>query len=45
MCSNKEIEFLELNQGNSTVAKYAAKFEELVKFCPHYNNTDAEVLK
>ncbi|XP_058757900.1 uncharacterized protein LOC131631138 [Vicia villosa] len=36
----KEIEFLELKQGNLTVAEYAARFEELVKYCPHYN-TDA----
>ncbi|XP_050920412.1 uncharacterized protein LOC127138049 [Lathyrus oleraceus] len=43
--SKKEIEFLELKQGNSTVVEYAAKFEELVKFCPHYNNVDVEGLK
>ncbi|XP_050876198.1 uncharacterized protein LOC127079888 [Lathyrus oleraceus] len=38
----KEIEFLELKQGNGTIAEYAAKFEELIKFCPHYNTTNAE---
>ncbi|XP_050908787.1 uncharacterized protein LOC127122510 [Lathyrus oleraceus] len=38
----KEIEFLELKQGNGTVAEYAAKFEELIKFCPHYNTANAE---
>ncbi|XP_050896750.1 uncharacterized protein LOC127103543 [Lathyrus oleraceus] len=38
----KEIEFLELKQGNGTVAEYAAKFEELIKFCPHYNIVNAE---
>ncbi|XP_050877262.1 uncharacterized protein LOC127081016 [Lathyrus oleraceus] len=41
----KEIEFLELKQGNMTVAEYAAKFEALVKFCPHYNRADAETSK
>ncbi|XP_057415195.1 uncharacterized protein LOC130746276 [Lotus japonicus] len=38
----KEIEFLELKQGNGTVAEYATKFEELIKFCPHYNTAEAE---
>ncbi|XP_050896449.1 uncharacterized protein LOC127103225 [Lathyrus oleraceus] len=28
-----------------TVAEYAAKFEALVKFCPHYNHVDAETSK
>lgn len=37
MCGKKEIEFLELKQGNSTVSEYAAKFEKMVKYCPHYN--------
>ncbi|XP_058772200.1 uncharacterized protein LOC131646046 [Vicia villosa] len=41
----KEVEFLELKQGNGTVAVYAAKFEELIKFCPHYNTTNAEKSK
>ena len=41
----KEIEFLELKQGNMTVAEYSAKFEALVKFCPHYNRVDAELSK
>lgn len=31
----KGIEFLELKQWSLTVAEYATKFEELVKFCPH----------
>ncbi|XP_050896384.1 uncharacterized protein LOC127103147 [Lathyrus oleraceus] len=38
----KEIEFLELKQGNSTVVEYAAKFEELVKYFPHYNKVVAK---
>lgn len=37
MHNKKEIEFLELKQENMTVVDYAAKFEELVKFYPHYN--------
>lgn len=44
MRSKKEIEFLELKQGNSTNAEYAAKFDELVKFCPHYNSVAADGL-
>ncbi|XP_050918382.1 uncharacterized protein LOC127135792 [Lathyrus oleraceus] len=43
--SKKEIEFLELKQGNMTVADYAAKFEELFRFSPHYNRVEAEVSK
>ncbi|XP_057452366.1 uncharacterized protein LOC130744192 [Lotus japonicus] len=42
VCGKKEIEFLELKQGNGTVAEYATKFEELIKFCPHYNTAEAE---
>ena len=38
----KEIEFLELKQENSSVADYASKFEELVKFCPNYNTAGSE---
>jgi len=34
--NKKEIEFLELKQGSTSVADYVAKFEELSKFCPHY---------
>lgn len=45
MNRKKEIEFHELKQGNLTVAEYAVKFEELVKFCPHYNITTAKGLK
>ncbi|XP_050918753.1 uncharacterized protein LOC127136205 [Lathyrus oleraceus] len=37
VCNKKEIEFLELKQGNMIVVEYTAKFEELVKFYPHYN--------
>lgn len=41
----KEIEFLELKQGSMSVAEYAARFEELVKFCSHYNSEVAEESK
>ncbi|XP_050889306.1 uncharacterized protein LOC127094531 [Lathyrus oleraceus] len=41
----KEIEFLELMEGNGTVAKYAAKFEELIKICPHDNTANAKISK
>ena len=34
--NKNEMEFLELKQGNMTVAEYAAKFEELVRYFPHY---------
>ncbi|XP_050909502.1 uncharacterized protein LOC127123316 [Lathyrus oleraceus] len=43
--NKKEIEFLNLSQGNMSVADYAAKFEELVRFCTHYNVVDAEESK
>ncbi|XP_058762909.1 uncharacterized protein LOC131636300 [Vicia villosa] len=39
--SKREIEFLELKQGNMTVDEYAARFEELVKYCSHYNTNEA----
>ncbi|XP_058768830.1 uncharacterized protein LOC131642620 [Vicia villosa] len=38
----KEVEFLELKQGNGTVAVYAARFHELIKYCPHYNTDKSE---
>ncbi|MCI33608.1 cellular nucleic acid-binding protein, partial [Trifolium medium] len=40
--NKKVIEFMELKQGNMTVAEYAAKFESLCKFSPHYNTVEAE---
>ena len=46
MRGKNEIEFLELKQGSSIIVEYAARFEELVKFCPHYNDpAAAEVSK
>ncbi|XP_058726053.1 uncharacterized protein LOC131597366 [Vicia villosa] len=38
----KEVEFLELKQGNGTLAEYAARFQELIKYCPYYNTMNAE---
>ncbi|WJX13328.1 hypothetical protein P8452_03727 [Trifolium repens] len=33
---------MELKQGNLSVAEYATKFEDLCRFCPHYNTVEAE---
>ena len=41
----KEIEFLELKQGNKSVTEYAAKFIELAKFYPHFDGEGAEFSK
>ncbi|XP_039686330.1 uncharacterized protein [Medicago truncatula] len=41
----KEIDFLELKQGDMSVTKYAAKFVELAKFYPHYTAEIAEFSK
>jgi len=38
----KEIEFLELKQGNMSATEYVAKFVELAKFYPHYTPETAE---
>ncbi|XP_027341023.1 uncharacterized protein LOC113854297 [Abrus precatorius] len=35
---NKEMEFLTLTQGSMNVGEYAAKFEELSRYHPHYHN-------
>ncbi|XP_058768803.1 uncharacterized protein LOC131642584, partial [Vicia villosa] len=40
----KEIEFLELKQGNMSVPKYASKFVELSKYYTHYYNDEARKL-
>lgn len=42
MHNKKEIEFLELKQGNMMIVEYVAKFEELVKLCPYYNGATIE---
>ncbi|XP_058766696.1 uncharacterized protein LOC131640299 [Vicia villosa] len=41
----KEIEFLELKQGNKSVTEYAAKFVELAKFYPHYSEATTKFSK
>nr|KYP43272.1 hypothetical protein KK1_035300 [Cajanus cajan] len=41
----KEMEFLELNQGNDTVAEYAAKFDAFVRYCTHYRGEGGERAK
>jgi hypothetical protein len=41
----KEIEFLELKQGDMSVTEYAAKFVELANFYPHYNAENDEFSK
>ncbi|XP_050874961.1 uncharacterized protein LOC127078558 [Lathyrus oleraceus] len=41
----KEIEFLELKQGNLSVTEYAARFVELAKFYPNYSEASAEFSK
>ncbi|XP_020239292.1 uncharacterized protein LOC109818261 [Cajanus cajan] len=39
------MEFLELNQGNDTVAEYAGKFDALVRYCTHYHGEGGERAK
>ncbi|XP_058727874.1 uncharacterized protein LOC131599593 [Vicia villosa] len=41
----KEIEFLELKQGNKSVVEYAAKFGELAKFYQYYDGANGEFSK
>src|SRR3954465_7923518 len=41
----KEIEFLELSQGNKSVVEYAAKFGELAKFYQYYDGPNGEFSK
>ncbi|XP_020225035.1 uncharacterized protein LOC109806915 [Cajanus cajan] len=43
--SQKEVEFLELKQGNDIVAEYAAKFDVLVCYCTHYHGEGGERVK
>ncbi|XP_011622429.1 uncharacterized protein LOC105420461 [Amborella trichopoda] len=37
----KEVEFIELQQGNLTIDQYVAKFLELSRYAPHIINTEA----
>jgi len=41
----KEIEFLELKQGNMSVIEYAAKFVDQAKFYPHYTAEFSKCIK
>ncbi|XP_020204868.1 uncharacterized protein LOC109790163 [Cajanus cajan] len=41
----KEVEFLELKQGNDIVVVYAAKFDALVRYCTHYHGEGGERAK
>jgi len=43
--NKKEMEFLELKQGNMTVAEYATKLEELVRYFPHCQGRDSQSSK
>ncbi|XP_050909666.1 uncharacterized protein LOC127123498 [Lathyrus oleraceus] len=45
ICSKKEIEFLKPKHGKMIVVDYAAKFEELSRFFPHYNEVESEGFK
>jgi len=43
--NKKKMDFLDFKQGNMTMAKYAAKFEELVRYFLHYQGRDGESSK
>ncbi|XP_050916481.1 uncharacterized protein LOC127131611 [Lathyrus oleraceus] len=45
VCGKNEIQFLELNQGNLSVTKYATRFVKVAKFYPHYNEVTPEFSK
>ncbi|RDX76402.1 hypothetical protein CR513_43605, partial [Mucuna pruriens] len=40
--NKKEMEFLELKQGNMSMENYSAKFDELLRYFSHYQNEDGE---
>ncbi|GAU51659.1 hypothetical protein TSUD_414800, partial [Trifolium subterraneum] len=40
--SKKVVEFMKLEQGNMSLAEYAAKFQSLSAFSPYYNTAEAE---
>ncbi|XP_050902345.1 uncharacterized protein LOC127112651 [Lathyrus oleraceus] len=42
VCGKKEIEFLELKQGNLSVIEYVSRFVELAKFDRHYSEATTE---
>ncbi|MCI45026.1 hypothetical protein A2U01_0066265 [Trifolium medium] len=43
--NKKAMEFLGLSRGTMSVAEYAAKFEDLLRYCPHYNTAENETLQ
>lgn len=43
--SKKEVEFLELKQGNMIFADYAVNFEKLSRLFPHCNREEAKMSK
>ncbi|XP_074342767.1 uncharacterized protein LOC141680439 [Apium graveolens] len=45
MENQMELKFLELKQGNMSVAEYEAKFTELSRFVPYHVNTDEKKAK
>ena len=45
MADNMEIQFLELKQGNLSLAEYEAKFTELSRFVPTYVDTERKRAK
>lgn len=45
VCGKKEIEYMELRQGDMLVTEYAAKFVELENCYPHYSEETAKFLK
>jgi len=40
--NRKKMKFLELKQGSVTVAEYATRFENLVRYFPHYQGEVGE---
>ena len=45
MCDRMEARFLELKQGDMSVAEYEAKFNELARFAPHLISTERRKAK
>ena len=37
------MEFMELKKGNMTVAEYATKFKEPMRYFPHYQGRDGDL--
>ncbi|XP_050888519.1 uncharacterized protein LOC127093620 [Lathyrus oleraceus] len=45
VCGKKEIEFLEMKQGNLSVIEYVSRFVELAKFYSHYSEVTTKFSK